>query len=198
MLLISSLCLGYAKVYDFSEDAYDTFRQEYKRIVVPSGQIIHSRLNADINSEQNTKNETLTTQLIQDWKYDGKTIAPEGSLIIGKITDIKNAGYASGNAKVIIVFNQIIKPDNTVISIQSKPICITIGDSRLEAAGKNIMIGALSGMGRMSSSMQTITAGALSGAYVFAATKGQEVVIPFGTEFRIQILNPVNVLEYEY
>ena len=201
ILIILSAGIVNAKTYDFSDEAYNTFRNEYKRINIPSGAVIYSRLNDNISSEQNSENEVLITQLVRDWKYNGQMVAPEGSLIKGKIIDIRNAGFASGNAKVNIIFSQIIKPDNSTIYIQSKPICVTIGDSRLASAGKNMLTGVLESVGSFTTSPRTIAtnavAGAITGGFVFMTTKGQEVTIPFGTEFRIQILNNISVMEYE-
>lgn len=196
--LIFSVCFAQAKTYDFSDEAAEIYLQEQKKINIPQGEIIYSRLNSDISSEQNSKNEIITTQLIKDWKLNNRIIAPEGSLIIGKIFDIKNASYASKNANVDIVFNQIIRPDNSTIYIQSKPICIKVDGSQLETAGKNILKGVTSRISRHPQQIANrIVGGVMKGGYIFLTTKGQEINIPFGTEFKIQILNSITVTEYE-
>ena len=130
----------------------------------------------------------------------GQFIAPEGSLITGKITSIENSSFAQGNAKVNISFTQVVRPDNVIINIQSKPICITVGESRLQSSAKLLGQGVLKSVmsSRSFSNIKTRTInGAIAGGYTFLTTKGEEVNIPFGTEFKINIINNIKTLNYE-
>ena len=127
---------------------------EHNVFVVPRGRRIHSRLNDNISrinsdlSEETKKGDIITTQLMQDWCYKDKIVAPEGSLVRGKITDI------SSNRSTRICFDTIIRPDGVEISIVTKPILM----SPQEAS--------------------------------------ENTLIPFGTEFTIQIVNDVITSPY--
>lgn len=93
--------------------------------VVPRGRRIHSRLNdtifrsVQIQQIQTKIGDVIVTQLMQDWYYKNKMVAPEGSLVKGKITNTDNL------LSTEVVFDTIIRPDNVSISIQTKPIIIT-------------------------------------------------------------------------
>ena len=190
----------FAADYTFDEVSYEEISSNERMVNVPSGQVIHSRLNSDLTSQNNYRNEIITTQLMKDWIYFGKVIAPEGSLIRGRITSIQRASYANGNAKVNISFNEVVRPDNTVINIQAKPICVTVGDSRIKSGAKMVFEGVKQNIfssRSISNVADNIATGAIAGGFVFLTTKGEEVNIPFGTEFRINIINNINVLSYE-
>ena len=200
VLLFAIILPVSAKVYDFSDEASENYIQNLRIVNIPRGQIIYSRLNADIDSQNNSSNDVITTQLIKDWYYMGQFIAPEGSLISGKITAIENSSDAQGNAKVNITFTQIVRPDNVTIDIQSRPICITVGESRLKSGAKLMGQGVMKSVisSRSFSNVKTRTInGAIAGGYTFLTTKGEELNIPFGTEFKINIVNSINTLNYE-
>ena len=197
VMLVGTAC---AKVYDFNQSAYEEISQGEKIVNVPGGQIIHSRLNSNISSQNNFGNEVIVTQLVKDWVYFGKVIAPEGSLISGKITSIQRASYANRNAKVNISFYQIVRPDNVVINIQSKPICVTIGESRAVRGTRMVLEGikqSVLSSTSISNVADNAVSGAIAGGYTFLTTKGEEVIIPFGTEFRINIINNINIMSYD-
>ena len=200
VVLLISILPASAKVYDFSDTASETYAHQARNVNIPRGQIIYSRLNSDIDSQNNSNNDVITTQLVKDWYYMGQFIAPEGSLITGKITSIENSSFAQGNAKVNITFTQVVRPDDVIINIQSKPICITVGESRLQSGAKLLGQGVLKSVmsSRSISNIKTRTInGAIAGGYTFLTTKGEEVNIPFGTEFKINIINNIKTLNYE-
>ena len=197
LIIFSFISIAFAAEYNFDENYYTG-----NTVNIPSGQMVYSRLNADISSQTNRQNEIITTQLVKDWIYYGTVIAPEGSLINGRITSVQRASYANGNAKVNISFYQIIRPDNTTINIQAKPICVTIGDSRAKSGAQMVWEGVKqSVLSSRMNSVQTIADNAVTGAFtggiVFLSSKGEEVIIPFGTEFRINIINSLNIKPYE-
>ena len=202
IIIFSFISVVSAKEYNFDNNYYVENVLNETTLSIPSGQIVYSRLNADINSQTNKQNEIITTQLMKDWVYYGTVIAPEGSLINGRITSIQKASYANGNAKVNISFYQVIRPDNVTINFQAKPICVTIGDSRAKSGTQMIWEGVKqSVLSSRMNSVQTIAdnavTGAFTGGYVFLTKKGEEVHIPFGTEFRINIINTLTVKPYE-
>ena len=171
----------YGKDYDFSDEAAERFIQESKKITVAGGATIHSRLNSDIHSSKSKVNDVITTQLIKDWTYGSKVIAPEGSLIVGEITNKKKPTFAMGDAKLYIDFNKVIRPDGAEIQIDSKPIIIT-GDSRKQGFGLLFW----SGLNVALSAGTNLPADV---AFVgYTSVSGQEVKIPLGTEFKIHII----------
>ena len=96
-------------------------------IVIPRGRRINSRLNDNLvyergNNKSIQTGDIITTQLMSDWIYDSVTVAPEGSLVKGKLTILPNG-------TVTIDFSAIIRPDNVEVKIVSKPIEIAMPNS---------------------------------------------------------------------
>lgn len=180
----------YGKDYDFSDEAAERFIQESKKITVTGGATIYSRLNSDIHSSKSQVNDVITTQLIKDWTYGPKVIAPEGSLIVGEITNKKKPTFVMGDAKLYIDFNKIIRPDGVEIQIDSKPVIIT-GDSRKQGMGLILLSGlnvALSAGTNLPADIAFIS---------YSSISGQEVKIPLGTEFKIHIISDVTTFYYD-
>ena len=188
-----------SKEYNFDENSYAEFRQDYAQVTIPKGTIIYSKLIDNINSETNSENDIITTILSNDWKFDGKLIAPEGSKITGKIVGVKNASYASGHAIVKVVFNEIIRPDNSVIPIDAKKISLTAGESKLAGTGRVVLQGAAQGA-RITTSPTRLATGMATGiltkGFVFVTKRGRELFIPSNTEFKIELKNDFTTLEY--
>ena len=184
------LAPAYGNNYDFSDEASERFILESKKITIPSGATIRSRLNSDINSSKSKINDVVTTQLMADWTHGSKVIAPEGSLIVGEITNKKKPTFAMGDAKLYIDFNKVIRPDGVEIQIDSKPIIIT-GDSRKQGMGLLL----LSGLNVALSAGTNLPADI---AFVgYTSVSGQEVKIPLGTEFKIHIISKVTTFYYD-
>ena len=178
------------KNYDFSDEATERFLKNSKTITIPSGATIESRLNSDIHSSKSQVNDIITTQLVKDWTLGSKVIAPEGSLIVGRITNKKKTTIVMGDAKLYIDFNKVIRPDGIEIGIDSKPIIIT-GDSRKQGIGLIL----LSGLNVILSGGTNLPADIAFVGYTSAS--GQEVKIPLGTEFKIHIINEVTTFYYD-
>ena len=190
LILIFMLAPVHSNNYDFSDEASEKFLQESKKITVTGVTTIKSRLNSDIHSSKSTVNDVVTTQLIEDWTYGPKVIAPEGSLIVGKITNKKKPTFAMGDAKLYIDFNKVIRPDGVEIQIDSKPVIIT-GDSRKQGMGLLL----LSGLNVALSAGTNLPADI---AFIgYTSTSGQNVKIPLGTEFKIHIIGDVTTFYYD-
>ena len=202
LLIITMLIIispVFSKEYTFDEDFYTKFRQNYARVTVPKGTIIYSKLIDNINSKTNNENDIITTIIDKDWKCDGKLVAPEGSKVIGKITGIKNAAYGSQHATIKIIFTEIIRPDNTLVKINAKPVILTMGDTIIVGAGKVITQGALQG-GRITTSPTRLATSMLTGiltkGFYFVTKKGREIVIPENTQFKIELKKNLVTLDY--
>lgn len=199
ILLLFSIFPVAAKEYDFSDEAYTEFRQEYALVTIPKGTIIYSKLAHNINSETNNENDIITTILDKDWKYEGKLIAPEGSKVMGEIVGVKNASYATGHAMVKVVFNEIIRPDNSVIKIDTRKISLTAGESKISGTGRVVLQGVAQGTRittsptRLATSMAT---GILMRGYSFVTKRGRELLIPCSTDFKIELKKDLTTVEY--
>lgn len=188
-----------SKEYNFDENSFTEFRQGYSKVTVPKGTIIYSKLTNTINSETNSKDDVVTTILDKDWKYEEKLIAPEGSRVIGKIVGVKNSSYASGNAIIKVVFDEIICPDNTVLKIETKKISLTLGESKIAGTSRVVLQGAAQGA-RITTSPTRLATGMATGiltrGFLFVTKKGREVIIPYNTAFKIELKKDLNTIDY--
>ena len=88
---------------------------------IPAGTKFNVTFDSGIYSGSLEKNDRLTVRLTDDFRYNGKLIAPAGSLVYGIATDAKNAGLAYGSGLIEIAFNEIITPEGGQISIKPLP-----------------------------------------------------------------------------
>ena len=82
-------------------------------IMVPKGYILNTNVKEEINCENASVGDNIHVFLNNDFLYKGITIAPEGSLVIGKV--VKK--YNDNSCKLRIKFTNIITP-----SIKNIPI----------------------------------------------------------------------------
>lgn len=87
---------------------------------IPSGTSFQVTFDSGINSGSLEKNDRLTVRLTNDLRYNGKLVAPAGSLVYGIATDAQNAGFAYGSGMIELAFNEILTPDGAQINILPK------------------------------------------------------------------------------
>ena len=126
-------------------------------------------------------------------------VAPEGSKVIGRIVGVKNSSYASGNAIIKVVFDKIICPDDSILKIETKKISLTAGESVIAGTGRFVLQGAAQGArittspARLATGMAT---GILTRGFLFVTKRGREVVIPYNTDFKIELKKDLNTIDY--
>lgn len=177
-------------------------------IVVPQGQEFEAQLQSSINSESLTENDTIAAVLNKDWIYNGRIIAPEGSVVYGRATDIKKAGYAYANGKLAMTFDEVMTPAGDRIRLTATKVYIDVkGNRALKTAG-NVAVGALIGLaiGALTTATSGNVVGGLAvGAAVGAAggmmkavaTKGESAEVPAGRIVIVRLIEPVEVVPYE-
>lgn len=207
----SNLC--YAKVkpsekfYDFSDEAQAKFDQQQKLVKIPIGTILHLKLNDNLASTTVKPSDLITVQLSKDWHSKGVLIAPEGSIVTGKILEIQNSGKNQKDGKISIDFYEILKPDGTVSQIKTKKLIIKVNRNAFLNACGMILLGAAFGVVTVASGgLATVPAGALiagagSGALsfglAFSESTGQEIEIAANTEFRIRTSEEFEIQKYD-
>lgn len=184
-----------AKNYDFKQN----------NIVIKTNKeiIISSKLNNDISSTQSSKNDIITTQLIYDCYYNGELLAPEGSIIVGKITELKRSRSITRNAKIKIDFDKIVRPDGIAVSIVAKPLILTSSNngfvSMLIDDIKMLFMHTLSLVYDQPNDPNLMFAGYMvaNNAVNYALNKGDEITVPLNTKFNITLKKNLRFTPYK-
>lgn len=159
-----------------------------------------------INTATATKGDRIVAVLTQNLTYNGAVIAPQGSLVYGSLSKARNATYGSRNGRVVISFNQIVTPDNSVYDISAEEIDFTVSNEgkiaeSVKSAATGAALGALAGLlvalvsdKRVGSSV-AIGAGIGAGtsAIVSTAERGVDAEIPSFTELELTLTKPLSV-----
>ena len=174
---------------------------------ISAGTKIPVYLQNAINTSTAQVGDNVTAVLTQDLKYNNIVIAPQGSVVYGKLAKARNASYGSRNGRVVIVFNQLVTPENQVYNISCEEIDFSVSDEGrvAESAKKAVssaVVGALVGLlfAAFSSdpnylrgaAIGAASAGGISVASSVAA-KGADAEIPSFTELELTLVSPLNV-----
>lgn len=169
---------------------------------VESGTKINIYLQSAINTANAVEGDRVIAVLTNDLKYNGYTVAPQGSLVYGILTKARHATYGSRNGRVVIDFNQLVTPEGKTFNIETEKIDFTVtNDGKVAKVASNVavgaVVGALSGLivGALSGHVGVATAigagvgagGALIGG---TAERGVDAEIPSFTEMEVTLTRP--------
>lgn len=156
-------------------------------------------------------NDVISAVLMEDWiTNDNYIIAPQGSLLYGKLTKAKHAKSGMRNGYVQLSFNQIVTPEGKVYDLETKQIDFNVtNDGKLKRTVAKAMtasvIGAAIGLafalaaGGDASSMLSGAAigaglGAGTSAISSAAEKGIDAEIPAFTNIEVILTKDINIV----
>ena len=149
---------------------------------IPAGTPVTVRIGSEISSGTAEVGRTFEGSLTKSLVVGGKTIAPAGSTVHGKVTLAKSSGRLHEPGELSIRLTSIQAHGHS-IAVTSSPYHIT-GKSHMKSnatkigggAAAGAIIGAIAGGGK-GAAIGTL-AGAGAGTGVAAATGKQEAVIP--------------------
>ena len=177
-------------------------------VYIPAGATFKGVLQSSISSASLMKDDTIAAVLYSDWYYKNILIAPQGSILYGKAVDSQKAGFAYGNGRISITFNEILTPKGESIKLESNVVTIAVESQRAKKIAMNVVGGAV--MGLVSGVLYALITGgdvvngmaigsgvgAGGGALRAAANKGEEVEIPAGTSIDVRLIKPMNATPY--
>jgi len=152
--------------------------------VVPDGTPIKIRLDQAISSKQNQDGDMFQATLEDDLVVNGKLVAPQGSKVVGQLSNVKASGKVQGRATISVALTSI-EVGQEVYGIRTNTLAFEAqGTGKKDATkvgigtGIGAVIGAIAGGGKGAAIGGVIGAGAGTG--VVLATSGKEV--EFGVE----------------
>ena len=174
-------------------------------VTIPAGTSFSVTFDSGINSGSLEQNDRLATRLTNDLIYNGKLIAPAGSLVYGSARYAKNAGYAYGGAEIEINFDEIMLSDGTLLKISTENIYMKTDGERAKKMTRDVVVGALGSM-LIGAAFTALGGGdnwgknmlvyggigAVGGGVRGAFQRGKEVDIPNGTTIQIRLTQPLS------
>ena len=174
-------------------------------VTIPAGTTFSVTFDSGINSGSLERNDRLATRLTNDLIYNGKLIAPAGSLVYGSAQYAKNAGYAYGGAEIELNFDEIMLSDGTLLKMSTENIYMKTDSERAKKMTRDVVVGALGSM-LIGAAFTALGGGdnwgrnmliyggvgAVGGGVRGALHRGKEVDIPNGTTVQLRLIQPLS------
>ncbi len=146
---------------------------------IPSGTSIQVRLQEPLDSSVNKAGDTFRAILDQDIDVDGTVIAPRGSILEGKLSQVERSGRVSGRASMSMQLVSLLV-DGQTYALQTEILAFEAESTKKKdatkvgiGAGLGAVIGAIAGGGKGAAIGAAVGAGA--GGATVVATRGKEV-----------------------
>ena len=169
-----------------------------KAVVLEAGTVIPIRIVEALDSATSQPDQSFHATLASDLVSDDMVAAPQGTPVLGRVVDARDAAHFKGNS--------LLSLELTQIDLQGRHVAVVTDtfskrgsgrgkDTATKAGGGAVLgslIGALAGGGK-GAAIGAI-AGAGAGTGVNAATHGQQVQIASETLINFKLQSPVTVV----
>jgi len=159
--------------------------------VVAAGTALPIVLREGLTTKTAKAEDRVVAELAEDVVVDGEVLLPAGSEVSGHVVTALRSGRVKGKARLVVSFDQV-RADGKTFRIDATGFDVTAGssigkDAKIAggAAAGGAVIGAIAdgGEGALKGGL---IGGAVGGAAVLA-TRGQEVEIPAGSRYEIEL-----------
>ncbi len=163
----------------------------------PAGTVIPVRVDDNLSSANAQVNQSFHASLAADLVRDGSVVIPQGTPILGRVTDAQDAARFSGSALLSLELTRIDLRDHhfpVVTDPWSQRGAGRGSNTAKKAAGGAILgtvIGALAGGGK--GAAIGAAAGAGAGTGINAASRGQQVQVPSETLINFTLQSPLTL-----
>jgi hypothetical protein len=173
-------------------------RAAVEHVTIPEGTLLSVRMVDGIDSERNRLGDTFLATLEAPLLVGDRVVAPVGTQVEGRVTDLKSAGHFSGRSELAL---ELVRLDMGHGSYPLETSAWTSqGDSRGKRTAATIgggaalgaIIGAIAGGGK-GAAIGTV-AGAGAGTGVQAATKGKQLKVNPEAVLDFRLQAPVTVV----
>jgi hypothetical protein len=159
--------------------------------VVAAGTALPIVLKEGLTTKTAKPEDRVVAELAEDVVVDGDVLLPAGSEVSGHVVTALRSGRVKGKARLVVSFDQV-RADGKTFRIDATGFDVTAGSSRGKdakiaggAAAGGAVIGAIADGGE-GAVKGGLIGGALGGAAVLA-TRGQEVELPAGSRYQIEL-----------
>jgi hypothetical protein len=167
-----------------------------KTITLATGTVIPVRITETLNSENAQPDDTFHGSLASDLVSNGRVVIPQGTPVLGRVVEAKNATHFKGNSLLSVELTRVDLGNNrmSVVTDAFSKEGAGRGKNTAEKAGGGALlgtvIGALAGGGK--GAAIGAVAGAGAGTGINAATRGQQVQIPSESLINFTLQQPLS------
>lgn len=171
---------------------------------LPAGTRIKLSMDAGISSKISSVNDTFTTRVTEAIRVDDVVVLPFGTVVEGRVTEVRGAGFGSRNGRLRVRFETIRLSPERRRSIEGMLVDeLRPGSSTLEQTVSvfgGVAAGALIGAatGKETGILAGAGIGAGAGAAVAYLKKGKEVFLRTDEEFEIELKREVTLPASDY
>ncbi|HUU46713.1 MAG TPA: hypothetical protein VM118_13370 [Acidobacteriota bacterium] len=172
-----------------------------KTLTVPAGTTLLVSLDSPLRTDASKVGDSFSAHLTDAVHVDQMTVLPVGTEVRGRLTLVEEPHRTSGKAQMTLMFDEVVDPAGQSHSISTAPIVLVaegdkIGDAEKVAAGAVIggIIGAVSSPEqRAKGAAVGAAAGAVAGGAIAIATKGEQIELPAGQRFAVDLKESLRV-----
>lgn len=176
---------------------YAGTRNKSAILKVKKGTDFDIALQNTINSTNLKENDTIAASLEENFFFQSKLIAPQGSIVYGKVLKVKQPRGFYGKGYLQIVFDEIMLPNGDIINFSGNVINIKARGIRALRISGDILLGTIAGALAGSQLPAFVPVGAAVGLLLatleIADTKGLDVELPAGTMLTIRLVKPLKI-----
>lgn len=176
---------------------YAGTRNKSEILKVKKGTDFDIALQNTINSTNLKENDTIAASLEENFFFQSKLIAPQGSIVYGKVLKVKQPRGFYGKGYLQIVFDEIMLPNGDIINFSGNVINIKARGIRALRISGDILLGTIAGALAGSQLPAFVPVGAAVGLLLatleIADTKGLDVELPAGTMLTIRLVKPLKI-----
>jgi hypothetical protein len=168
-----------------------------KTVILPAGTVLQVRITDALTSATAQPNQAFRGSLAGDVIANGMVVLPQGSAVVGRVVDARDAGHLNGSSLLSI--------ELTEIEVHGRSIALATSTYTRQGQGRGTntlaktggmaalgaMIGGLAGGGR-DAAIGALSGGAM-GTAVNGATRGQQVQMPSETLVAFRLQSPISV-----
>lgn len=179
------------------DDRAEAMRPRATSLVLPEGTELHLILEEGLSSATSRVGETVTARVERAVGDDGRIVLPGGTVLQGRVTDVRSSGRVSGRARVAVDFDRIVVRGRTH-ELQATQI---LAEAPSQSGRDAKIVGGSAAAGAILGAIADGKKGAVRGAVVGAGaggaavliTKGREIEMPAGSRWTVRVRNSVRL-----
>lgn len=183
---------------------------------LPAGTSIRVTLDSEIDTTSTQANTPFRAQLAENIQNDGRVVIPQGSIVEGRVTEVRGGKRIRGTALIHLQMDNIILPDGTRLPLHAQVIDTDqFNNTRIDSEGnilrKDHIGGTLAAMSLTTGGAAAAggviggPAGALIGAGVGAGLgtavwlkQDRQAHLPEGTQVVLSLTEPMDLSRMNY
>lgn len=173
------------------------FKREPETVTVPSGTVLTVRFLEGLSSHTSAPGEWFRAAVTQEVSAGGRVAVPDGSHVLGSVTDAHAANKIGGRAILSLRFHTLELPGGESVPISASFAQRGRSETPKDAAiiGGSTLGGVVLGeaIDEGEGGIVGAIVGGIAGAVGAKRTRGRPVQVPAGTVMSIELTGPVTV-----